>query len=193
MSAPLLQLQAAVLGWQQPCCGPLNLTLGRGEVLGLVGPNGAGKSTLLAALAGRARVFSGVLKVAPGATIVLQTQNPPPLEGLPLSGRDLLALTEASAQGLPDWLAGRLDERLDQLSGGQRHFLALWAILQSAGDLVLLDEPTNHLDAAGVAYLAAHLRERVALGAGLLLVSHDSDFVAMVCDRVLHLEAFDGL
>lgn len=192
MTQVLLQLRAAVLGWQVPCCGPLDLELGRGEVLGLVGPNGAGKSTLLAALAGRARVFAGAVQVAAGATVVLQTQSPPPLEGLPLSGRDLLSLTGASLVGLPDWLSGRLDERLDQLSGGQRHFLALWAILQSPGDLVLLDEPTNHLDAAGVAYLVTHLRERVAQGDALLIVSHDADFVAAVCDRVVNLASFHG-
>ncbi len=189
----LLQLQAAVLGWQQPCCGPLDLALARGEVLGLVGPNGAGKSTLLAALAGRARLFSGQLQRAPALRMVLQPQTPPAVDGLPLSGRDLLALTGASPAGLPDWLSGRLDERLDQLSGGQRHFLALWAILQSPGDLVLLDEPTNHLDAAGVAYLVGHVRERVARGAGMLIVSHDTDFVAAVCYRVIRLEAGDGV
>ena len=81
--------------------------------------------------------------------LALQTQDVPPVDGLPLSGRELLALTGANAQGLPVWLAERIDLRLDRLSGGQRHYLALWAILHAPADLVLLDEPTNNLDAAG--------------------------------------------
>ena len=111
--------------------------------------------------------------------------------GLPLSGRELLALTGASAAGLPPWLAGRIDMRLDRLSGGQRHYLALWAILQAPADLVLLDEPTNNLDAAGVAHLTAHLRERAEAGAGVVVVSHDAAFVETVCDRVVLLGAGD--
>ena len=58
-------------------------------------------------------------------------------------------------------------------------------------DLVLLDEPTNNLDAAGVAHLTAHLRERAAAGAGMIVVSHDLAFVLGVCDRVLELGAGD--
>lgn len=192
MSA-LLVVENLVAGWNQPATAPLNLQLRAGEVLGLTGPNGVGKSTLLAAIAGRARVFSGHLRRSTGTRIALQTQEVPPLLGLPLSGRDLLALTGTLADGLPPWLADRLDERLDRLSGGQRHYLALWAVLQAPADLVLLDEPTNNLDAAGVAHLSAHLRERAATGAGLLVVSHDAEFVAAVCDRVIRLEAADGI
>lgn len=192
MSA-LLIVENLVAGWNQPATAPLNLQLRAGEVLGLTGPNGVGKSTLLAAIAGRARVFSGHLRRSTGTRIALQTQEIPPLLGLPLSGRDLLALTGTLADGLPPWLADRLDERLDRLSGGQRHYLALWAVLQAPADLVLLDEPTNNLDTAGVAHLTAHLRERAATGAGLLVVSHDAEFVAAVCDRVIRLEAADGV
>ncbi|MCK6391577.1 MAG: ATP-binding cassette domain-containing protein [Azonexus sp.] len=189
----MLIVENLVAGWNQPATAPLNLQLRAGEVLGLTGPNGVGKSTLLAAIAGRARVFSGHLRRSTGTRIALQTQEIPPLLGLPLSGRDLLALTGTLADGLPPWLADRLDERLDRLSGGQRHYLALWAVLQAPADLVLLDEPTNNLDTAGVAHLTAHLRERAATGAGLLVVSHDAEFVAAVCDRVIRLEAADGV
>jgi ATPase subunit of ABC transporter with duplicated ATPase domains len=179
-------------GGQQPATRPVDLILAEGEIVGLTGPNGVGKSTLLAALAGRARVFSGRFELRPGVQLALQTQDVPPVDGLPLSGRELLALTGAKPDGLPPWLAERLDLRLDRLSGGQRHYLALWAILQSAGDLVLLDEPTNNLDAAGVAHLTAHLRERAVGGAGIVVVSHDAAFVEAVCDRIVVLEAGDA-
>jgi ATPase subunit of ABC transporter with duplicated ATPase domains len=110
---------------------------------------------------------------------------------MPISGRELLALTDATPAGLPPWLADRLDVRLDRLSGGQRHYLTLWAVLQAPADLVLLDEPTNNLDQAGVAHLTAHLCERAENGSGLLVVSHDAAFVEAVCDRVIELGADD--
>lgn len=194
MSAVLLQAKELVAGWQRPATAPLDFTLESGRILGLTGPNGVGKTTVLSALAGRARVFSGTLTLRPGLRLALQTQDVPPVDGLPLSGRELLALTDAAPDGLPSWLAGRLDQRLDRLSGGQRHYLALWAILQAPADLVLLDEPTNNLDTAGVAHLASALRARVAAGSGVVLVSHDHDFVAQVCDQIVVLrEASDAV
>jgi ATPase subunit of ABC transporter with duplicated ATPase domains len=188
----LLHVEGLVAGWQRPAMRALDLRLAAGEVVGLTGPNGVGKSTVLAALAGRATVFSGRIERRPGLRIALQTQDVPPLGGLPLSGRDLFGLTGASADGLPAWLGGRLDERLDRLSGGQRHYLALWAVLQAPADLVLLDEPTNNLDAAGVTHLTGHLHDRARGGTGLVVVSHDAAFVESVCDRVLVMEACDG-
>lgn len=187
----LLRAQGLVAGWQQPATRALDLEVAAGEVVGLTGPNGVGKSTVLAAIAGRASVFAGRLERAPGLRLGLQTQDVPPVVGLPISGRELLALTGASQTGLPPWLADRLDVRLDRLSGGQRHYLTLWAVLQAPADLVLLDEPTNNLDQAGVAHLTAHLRERAENGSGLLVVSHDAAFVEAVCDRVIELGADD--
>ncbi len=187
----LLQAQGLVAGWQQPATQPLDFAIAAGEVVGLTGPNGVGKSTVLAAIAGRASVFAGRLERAPGLRLGLQTQDVPPVVGLPISGRELLALTGATPTGLPPWLADRLDGRLDRLSGGQRHYLTLWAVLQAPADLVLLDEPTNNLDQAGVAHLTAHLRERAENGTGLLVVSHDAAFVEAVCDRVIELGADD--
>jgi ATPase subunit of ABC transporter with duplicated ATPase domains len=187
----LLRAEKLVAGWQQAATQPLDLSVSAGEVVGLTGPNGVGKSTFLAAFAGRARVFSGRIEQRTGLRLALQAQDVPPVVGLPLSGHELLALTGATPEGLPAWLVERLDCRLDRLSGGQRHYLTLWAILQAPADLVLLDEPTNNLDVAGVAHLTAHLRDRAAAGAGLLVVSHDSAFVEAVCDRVIMLGGND--
>jgi len=187
LSQILIRAQALVAGWSQPATAPLDFVLESGRILGLTGANGVGKSTFLAALAGRARIFSGVLEQRPGLRLALQTQDVPPVAGLPLSGRELLALTGATTDGLPPWLVGLLDERLDLLSGGQRHYLGLWAILRAPADLVLLDEPTNNLDAAGVAHLAGALRALARTGVGLVVVSHDHEFVEAVCDQVITL------
>ena len=188
MSDCLIQAEAVVAGWTQPATPPVSFSLQAGEVVGLAGPNGAGKSTLLAALAGRARRFAGALTLRPGLRLALQTQDVPPVAGLPVSGVDLFRLTGATRQGLPAWLEDRLHLRLDRLSGGQRHYLALWAILQAPADVVMLDEPTNNLDRAGVEHLGWTLRQLAAAGRGLLVVSHDADFVAGVCDRVVAVE-----
>lgn len=192
MSAPLLRLEKLVAGWQQPATAPLDLSLAAGEIVGLTGPNGVGKSTILAAIAGRAKAFSGQIERRPQIRVSLQTQEVPPVLGLPLSGQELLALTGASPQGLPPWLADKLDQRLDRLSGGQRHYLALWAVLDAPAELILLDEPTNNLDRAGVQHLVGHLRERAASGCAILVVSHDTTFVQAACDRTLALEAVDA-
>ncbi|HMU99493.1 MAG TPA: ATP-binding cassette domain-containing protein [Rhodocyclaceae bacterium] len=187
MTAPLLAARDLVVGWDGPVTGPLDLTIAPADIVGLAGPNGAGKSTFLAALAGGARVFSGRLEKRPGLRTGFQTQTQPPVDGLPLSGRELLGLTAASPDGLPPWLADCLDWRLDRLSGGQRQYLALWAILQSPVDLLLLDEPTNNLDAAGCDHLVEALRQRAAAGCGVVLVSHDAEFAAAVCHRTMLL------
>jgi len=188
LSASLIRTEQLVAGWQQPATAPLDLALAAGQILGLTGPNGVGKTTVLSALAGRAKCFSGRINLRPGLRLALQTQDVPPVDGLPLCGRELLALTQASTDGLPPWLFERLDLRLDRLSGGQRHYLALWAILQAPADVVLLDEPTNNLDAAGCEHLASALRQRVANGAAIVLVSHDDAFVTAVCDQVVVLK-----
>ncbi|MBS1189225.1 MAG: ATP-binding cassette protein [Rhodocyclaceae bacterium] len=185
MSAALLVTEGLVAGWEQPVTPPLSLELAAGEIVGLVGPNGVGKSTYLSALTGVARIFAGRFDKRPDLRLALQTQAPPPFAGLPLCGTELLQLTGATSDGLPPWLMDKLGWRLDQLSGGQRHFLALWAILQAPADVVLLDEPTNNLDVAGVAHLGGALRRRADEGAGLLVVSHDHDFVDKVCDRIV--------
>ena len=187
MSELLIRARALVAGWERPATAPLEFALESGRILGLTGANGVGKTTLLSALAGRARVFSGVLEIRPALRLALQTQDVPPVEGVPLSGRELLALTGAAGDGLPPWLVGRLDDRLDRLSGGQRHYLTLWAVLQAPADLVLLDEPTNNLDAAGVAHLASALRRLAGSGTGIVVVSHDHEFVDAVCDQVIVL------
>ena len=187
----LFQSKRLIAGWSAPAMAPFDGELMPRQILGITGPNGVGKTTLLSALSGRAPVFSGELNLRPGLRLAVQTQEVPPVAGVPLTGRELLALTGASQAGLPPWLLERLDVRLDRLSGGQRHYLALWAVLGAPADLLLLDEPTNNLDAAGVAHLGQALRALAERGAGIVVVSHDHDFVDAVSDHVVSLKGLD--
>jgi ATPase subunit of ABC transporter with duplicated ATPase domains len=188
----LLQAEQLATGWRRPAHRPVDFALARGEILALSGPNGVGKSTLLAALAeSGARIFSGGIRRAPGLRLGFQTQHLPPVTGVPLSGAELLTLTGASPQGLPEPLAACLRRRLDKLSGGQRQYLSLWSILQAPADLLLLDEPGNHLDKTLLASLPSVLRARAQRGAGIVLVSHDEELARACCDRLLRMEPCD--
>jgi ATPase subunit of ABC transporter with duplicated ATPase domains len=188
----LLEARQLVTGWQRPVHRPVSFAVTRGKILALNGPNGTGKTTLLTALGGcGARIFSGHLQREPAIRIGFQSQHLPPVERLPLSGAELLALTDASPDGLPPWLTTRLDRRLDKLSGGQKQFLTLWSILQASADLLLLDEPGNHLDKAGLAILPTALRERAEQNIGIILVSHDVKLTQACCDQLVSVEPCD--
>ncbi len=77
------------------------------------------------------------------------------------------------------------DSLMTSLSGGQAARAALAALLLSRFDVVLLDEPTNDLDLDGLARLEAFVR---GLRGGVVLVSHDREFLARCVNRVVELD-----
>ncbi|GAB2976101.1 ABC-F family ATP-binding cassette domain-containing protein [Nocardioides montaniterrae] len=77
------------------------------------------------------------------------------------------------------------DAPMTSLSGGQAARAALAALLLSRFDVVLLDEPTNDLDLAGLERLEAFVR---GLRQGVVLVSHDREFLARCVTRVVELD-----
>jgi ATPase subunit of ABC transporter with duplicated ATPase domains len=77
------------------------------------------------------------------------------------------------------------DAPMTSLSGGQAARVALAALLLSRFDLVLLDEPTNDLDLAGLARLESFVR---GLRSGVVLVSHDREFLSRCVTRVVELD-----
>jgi len=105
---------------------------------------------------------------------------------LAVGGADLpeRAAAVAGELGLPDDL---LDRGAMALSGGQRARLQLAAVLLTQADVLLLDEPTNDLDTDGLERL-----ERFVLGlrGGLVVVSHDREFLERVVTSVLDLDEF---
>ncbi len=122
---------------------------------------------------------------------------------------DISDAGEAYSAALEHWLASGaadLDERLPavladlgldlspdttmvSLSGGQAARVALAALLLSRFDIVLLDEPTNDLDLDGLARLEAFLR---GYRGGVVLVSHDRQFLSSIVTTVVELDLAQG-
>ncbi|WP_262380106.1 ABC-F family ATP-binding cassette domain-containing protein [Nonomuraea sp. PA05] len=144
-----------------------SLTIRKGERLLVQGANGAGKSTLLRALAdGATGCRVGYLPQEVSfdpAQSVLEAYG----EGFADERRTMLLNT-----GL--FQAHTLDQKVGELSVGQRRRLALARLLAREHDVLLLDEPTNHLSPA----LAEELEEALTSYRGaLVLVSHDRALV----------------
>ncbi|MEV4067603.1 ABC-F family ATP-binding cassette domain-containing protein [Nonomuraea dietziae] len=89
----------------------------------------------------------------------------------------------AAGLGLPDRL---LAQPLGTLSGGQRRRVELARVLFAERGTLLLDEPTNHLDGDSIAWLRSFL---ASYQGGLVVISHDTDLLADVVNRVWRLDA----
>jgi ATPase subunit of ABC transporter with duplicated ATPase domains len=95
--------------------------------------------------------------------------------------------------GLPERVLG---QPMATLSGGQRRRVELARILFAASDggsqsatTLLLDEPTNHLDADSITWLRSFLSSHEG---GLVVISHDTDLLAAVVNKVWFLDATRG-
>jgi molybdate transport system ATP-binding protein len=186
-----------------------DLACAPGEVLALTGPNGAGKTSLLRALAGLLPA-TGTVRLAGREVIDLPVHErgvgwvPQAPSLFPhLSARDNAAYAlrargtarRAARDLAQGWLTrlgvGALgDLRPAELSGGQTARVALARALAAEPDLLLLDEPLAALDPATRSDVRRVLRETVAGGrAAVLLVTHDTDDLVALADRVVRLEA----
>lgn len=82
-----------------------------------------------------------------------------------------------------------LQQKMGELSGGQRKRVALAGVLVRPSDLLILDEPTNHMDNATVAWLEQQLLKRKG---ALLMVTHDRYFFDRVVNRILEIDNGKG-
>ena len=77
------------------------------------------------------------------------------------------------------------DVLVGSLSGGQKKRVNLAKVLVSEADFLILDEPTNHLDLDMIEWLEEYLSKSKST---ILMVTHDSYFLEVVCDTILELE-----
>ncbi|CQD24699.1 macrolide ABC transporter ATP-binding protein [Mycolicibacterium conceptionense] len=177
-----------------------------GDRIGIVGRNGDGKSTLLGMLTGRITPHGGRVTRRSGLRVgsldQTDTLDPDHTVGWSLVG-DRPEHEWAGDARIRDVIGGLVadigfDAPVSTLSGGQRRRVQLAALLIDDWDVIALDEPTNHLDIQGITWLAAHIKQRWARGAGgLLLITHDRWFLDEVAtttwevhDRIV--EPFEG-
>jgi ATP-binding cassette subfamily F protein uup len=78
-----------------------------------------------------------------------------------------------------------INQRIGELSGGQRKRLSLARVLIGEADVLLLDEPTNHLDIQMIEWLEEYL---APARMSLIMVTHDRYFLDKVCDEILELD-----
>ena len=164
-----------------------------GDKVGIIGVNGCGKSTLLRLLAGAEEPDEGTVRPDPNVRLAYLPQNPvfpgehTVLEQvlLGLDGEDR-TLAEYEAKTILNQLGvPRFDQKVGELSGGERRRVALAAVLARPCDVLLLDEPTNHLDDRMVGWLEDYLR---SWKGALVMVTHDRYFLGRIVTKMVEVE-----
>jgi ATP-binding cassette ChvD family protein len=184
----------------------LNFRLPPGGIVGVIGPNGAGKTTLFRMITGQEQPDSGALRL--GATVSL---------GYVDQSRDSLddskTVWEEISNGENEILVGKnkiqsraycgsfnfrgadQQQKVGQLSGGQRNRVHLAKILKSGVNVLLLDEPTNDLDVDTLRALEDALLEFAGCA---VVISHDRWFLDRIATHIIafegdsHVEWFEG-
>jgi len=186
----------------------VSFTVSQGERVAIIGPNGAGKSTTLKMLSGVLQPSSGVAEVlgltpwrqrralAYGIGVVFGQRSQLWAE---LPARDAFALLRRIYDQDEDVFRRRLgelterfgladivDQPVRRLSLGQRMRCEIAASLLHGPKLLFLDEPTIGLDITAKAAIRDFIRERSrAAGLTVLLTSHDTRDIELVCERVI--------
>ena len=174
---------------EDPVLIGVDLTVSRGERLGIVGPNGAGKSVLAKVLSDLLLPTEGERWAGPSIDIGFLAQNDEPPPGASPLGlvRDTKPLYEDEAVKLLGRFLFRYEqvrEPVTSLSGGERTRLQLLLLMLREPNFLVLDEPTNHLDIDSLEILEAEL-ERFA--GTVVFVSHDRYFLDRIADGIVEV------
>jgi putative ABC transport system ATP-binding protein len=195
-----------------PALRGVSLAVERGEFLSLVGPSGSGKSTLFYILGGLTRATSGRVLVD-GADFAQLTDGQrtemrkskigfvfQKFNLLPtLSARDNIEIARSiSGRNGGDskffsqvtemlGVAGRLEHRPAEMSGGEQQRVALARALINRPAIVLADEPTGNLDSQNSDAVLHMLRQaNQEFGQTVLMITHNPA-AAQIGDRVIHM------
>jgi predicted ABC-type transport system involved in lysophospholipase L1 biosynthesis ATPase subunit len=196
----------------------VSLEVARGERVAVLGKSGSGKSTLLHLIGGLDVPTSGQIVVAgrdlgrisrneraefrlgsvgiifqafhlvPNRSAVENVELPMTFAAILPRQRRKQAAAALEAVGL----GHRLKHRPAELSGGERQRVAVARALVNRPRLLLADEPTGNLDSSTGAEVMAEILSQVqAIGAALMLVTHDEELARRSSDRLLHMQ--DGV
>jgi ABC-2 type transport system ATP-binding protein len=170
-----------------------DLTVGSGEVIGLLGANGAGKTTLIRLLLGLLLPSDGVIWLfgeAPSIRTRRRVGYVPQTLGLyaGLTVAENWAFTAAafrsSGTPMPDGLTGWKKELVGDLPLGAQRQVAFAVSLSHQPELLILDEPTSGVGPLGGARLWEEIRQAASAGAGVLVTTHNME-EAEQCDRLV--------
>ncbi|MCI5193756.1 MAG: energy-dependent translational throttle protein EttA [Candidatus Electrothrix sp. AU1_5] len=175
----------------------LSFSLPPGGIVGIVGPNGAGKTTLFRMITGQEEPDEGNIRI--GETVKLcyvdqgrDTLDPDKTIYETISeGQDTLWLgtQEVNARAYVakfNFSGSAQQNKVSEISGGQRNRVHLAMMLKQGGNVLLLDEPTNDLDVNTLRALEEALEN---YGGCAVIISHDRWFL----DRLAtHIMAFEG-
>lgn len=192
MSSPLLSLDQATIGYtNKEIASKVNLQITPTSRIGLLGMNGAGKSTLIKSLVGELSLIKGERKdsellnlgyFAQHQMDALDANASPMLQLARLAGKQVSEATLRSFLGSFGFSGERMDTICEKFSGGERARLALALIVWQKPNVLVLDEPTNHLDLDMRHALTIALND---FEGAVILVSHERQLIASVCDDLL--------
>jgi branched-chain amino acid transport system ATP-binding protein len=185
----------------------VDLSVGRGEVVGMIGPNGAGKSSILRSICGLLRPSSGRvafedrvltgmapeqiarlgLALVPEGRHIFKTLTV--AENLRLGVRQETGAGELMERTLARFpiLRERAGQRADRLSGGEQQQLAIARALLGRPKLLVLDEPSLGLAPKMIDVIYELLGELREEGVTMLLVEQNAARTIDFCDRCLVL------
>jgi ATP-binding cassette subfamily F protein 3 len=171
----------------------VDLTVRRGEKIGIIGVNGAGKTTLLRMLAGELPHDGGAIRIGSGVEVGYYAQHH--ADTLDLSATVYEVVQRASPDTPPARVRAILgafmfsgddtEKPVKVLSGGEKARVALARLLVAPGNLLLMDEPTNHLDLASSESLAASLG---TFDGTLVFVSHNRSLIRTLATKIWNVE-----
>lgn len=204
-SAPVLQFQSTIKDYGSKKIGPVDLDIGKGEIMGFLGPNGSGKTTCIRLMLGLIRPTSGNVRVNGYDPISRHIQAlkhvaySPELPNIQtfLTPTELLTLVLHELGFRDDKqkeirrvleLVGLIeyrDTKVGKLSKGMVQRLSVAQALIGNPELLILDEPMLGLDPAGSAHFREMFREFAMGGKGTVFISsHMMNEVESLCTSV---------
>ena len=171
----------------------IDLSVRRGEKIGIIGVNGAGKTTLLRMMAGELPHDAGTIKLGTGVELGYYAQHH--ADTLDLGSTVYEVVQRAAPEASPNrvrsicgafmFSGDDIDKPVKVLSGGERARVALARLCAAPGNLLLMDEPTNHLDLASSEALAQSL---TTFDGTLVFVSHNRSLIRTLATRIWNVE-----